>query len=804
MERYDPKVVEPKWQKAWEEQGIYRFDEETDKEVYSIDTPPPTVSGSMHIGHAFSYTQSDFIARFQRMRGKQVFFPFGTDDNGIATERLIEKMHNVRAVKMDRRDFTKLCLDTLEKIRPDFVQDWKNIGMSCDWSIFYSTIDKQSQAISQRSFIELYKMGREYRKDAPALYCPECRTAVSQVETQDKEMPGFFNDIVFKIDGEEVVIATTRPEYLAACVAVFYHPDDKRYQKFQGKTAIVPIFGHEVPVMTDKRVNMEKGTGIMMCCTFGDQLDMEWYFAYDLPLRSLLAPDGRLTELAGIYKGMKVEEARKAIVNELKQSGALVTQKPIMHAVNVHERCSIPIEIMHTKQWFIKYLDIKEDMLEWGRRLEWHPPHMRVRYENWINGLQWDWLISRQRFHGIPFPVWYCAKCEEVILAKPEDLPVDPTRDKAPVERCPKCHSHEIIPEKDVLDTWATSSLSPQLAVDRYKQKKIYSKIYPMSLRPQAHDIITFWLFNTVVKSQLHHKVNPWHDVVISGHAQDPHGKKMSKSKGNVVDPQMMIQKYSADALRFWAAGSKLGDDMPFQEKDLVTGIKFATKIWNASSFCKSHLEGHKLNEPDGLEVIDLWLLTKLNKVIDAATRSFQKYEYSRTKQEAEKFFWHIFCDYYLELVKDRLYNKENYSKDSVDSARYTLHTASLSVLKLMAPIMPYITEEIYQGYYAKADGHKSIHLSNWPEYKAGHVDDRAETLGDFVVEAVSHARRAKTERQLSMKAPIQRLFLKSKISIDEFESVKKDIMSSTNALKLDYECLPADSKIDFEAVVDL
>jgi len=800
--KYDASVTEPKWQKYWEDKGIFKFDEKSDAEVYAVDTPPPTVSGKMHIGHAFSYTQQDFLVRFQRMIGKNIFFPFGTDDNGIATERLMEKTHNVRAVSMERKEFTKLCLKTLDETRPKFIQDWKRIGMSCQWDIFYSTIDQASQKISQRSFINLYELGREYRKEAPALYCPECQTAVSQVECEDKELDSTFNDIVFKIDGKDVIIGTTRPELLPACVAVFYNPKDQRYKDFLGKKAKVPLFDFEVEVKEDKRVDPEKGTGIVMCCTFGDQTDMEWFFAYNLELKKAFTKDGRMSEITGKYKDMKIKDARKAILQDLESADLLVEKKPIKHVVNVHERCKHAIEIMHSKQWFIKYLDIKDEMLEWGAGLNWYPKHMKVRYDHWVKGLQWDWLISRQRFHGIPIPVWYCGDCEEVIVAKAEDLPVDPTKDAPPVNKCPKCKSLNIYPERDVLDTWATSSLSPQLAVERYKDKPFYNKIYPMNLRPQAHDIITFWLFNTVVKSQLHNKVNPWKDVVISGHAQDPHGKKMSKSLGNIVEPQDMIDKFSADALRFWAAGSKLGDDMPFQEKDLVTGMKFINKLWNASKFVVMNLEGYKPKQPK-LTTIDKWLLTKLHKVIKSATDTFNKYEYSKTKQETDIFFWHTYCDYYLELVKDRIYNPDKYSKEAVDSAKYTLYQGIISVLKLMAPIMPHITEEIYHLYFAKIEDKMSIHISKWPEYDPKLVDETAEAVGELVVYIVGAVRKAKADKQVSLKAPVKRLVLRSQIPKKDFELVRNDIAATTNAEVIEYEVLEG-SSADFEHVIDI
>ncbi|MBD3163978.1 valine--tRNA ligase [Candidatus Woesearchaeota archaeon] len=807
--RYNPKESEHNWQRYWQEQKIFAFDaQDKKKEIYSVDTPPPTVSGKMHLGHAFSYTQQDFMVRFHRMLGKNVFYPFGTDNNGVATERLIEKLKKVKAKQMERQDFVKLCLKTIkEELIPQYTEDMKKLGLSCDFSLFYNTIDPHSQKISQKSFIDLYKKGREYRKDAPTMWCPACETGISQVECEDKKTDSYFNDIVFKVKNSEdkeqdLVIATTRPELLPACVAVFYHPEDKRYQNYNGKKAKVPLFDFEVPILPDSRADPEKGTGIVMCCTFGDQTDMEWQKAHSLPIKLAISPDGKMTAISGKYKGMTISPARKAIIEDLKTAGLLLSQKPIKHAVNVHERCGTEIEYLKAKQWFIKYLDLKEEMLKWGSKLNWFPHHMKSRYDHWVKGLQWDWMISRQRFFGVPFPLWYCKKCGEVILAKEEDLPVDPIKHSPPSEKCPKCGSAEFTPEKDIMDTWATSSLTPQIAAQLIKDKAMQEKLYPMSLRPQAHDIITFWLFNTVVKSRLHNGVNPWKDVAISGHAQDPHGKKMSKSKGNVVEPQEMIRKYSADALRFWAAGSKLGDDLPFQEKDLVTGQKFITKLWNASKFAFMHLEDYDLSKPDNLELIDRWVLSKLSKLVKSSTESFMNYEYSKTKLNVEKFFWHKFCDNYLEIVKDRLYNPGKRGKEARSSAQYSLYNTLSSILKMMAPIMPHITEDIYQLYFAKKENRKSIHISDWPQLDF--VDDSAEKIGDFAIAVIEHSRRAKSEKKVSLKASISQMFVRGKMPAEDFEKVKPEIKASTKAEIIEYEQLPAKSEAEFACELEL
>jgi valyl-tRNA synthetase len=784
-QRYDPNIEEKKWQTFWEENKIYKFDVDSDKEIYSIDTPPPTVSGKMHMGHAFGNSQQDFIARYKRMQGYNVLQPFGTDDNGLPTQTLVQKLKKVRARDMDRKDFTNLCLQTLkEELRPEYLNDWKKLGISCDWTISYTTIDKHCQKISQKSFIELYEMGRAYQQEAATMWCPQCQTAIAQVELEDQDVDSIFNDIIFKVDDENLTVATTRPELLPACVAVFYHPDDQRYQKYNGKMAKVPLFNFEVPILPDEKANPEKGTGIVMCCTFGDQTDIEWQKKHNLPIKSAIHVDGTMSSLAEKYQGMKIKDARKEIINDLKENNLLTNQKPIKHAVNTHERCGTEVEFIHSKQWFIKYLDLKEEMLKWGEELNWFPEHMKNRYDNWVKGLSWDWCISRQIYFGIPFPTWYCQDCGEVILAKIENLPVDPLIDSPPVTECPKCQSKNIVGETDIINTWATSSLTPTIVKELFKGQKVYEKIKdkPFDLRPQGHDIISFWLFNTVVKSHLHYNIKPWENCFINGWMLDPQGKKMSKSKGNVIPPQGMIEKYSADALRYMAGGVKLGEDLAFPEKELVSGQKTINKLWNAASFANMHLENYVLQKPEQLETYDKWLLSKLSKVIKDNTEQFDKYEYSKVKNNTDIFFWKMFCDNYLEIVKDRLYNPDKRGNEQRLSGQYALYTALLNITKMFAPFMPHITEAIYQNYFKEE---KSIHLTKWPQTIL--EDEEAELAGDYGLDILNTVRKFKSENQLSLKTEIEELTLDSEDKQFEkiIESVKEDLMAVTKAKKI-------------------
>lgn len=803
--KYEPGEEELRLQKFWEENSINAFDpNDTDRPLFVIDTPPPTVSGKMHMGHAFGNSQQDFVARYKRMNGFNVLQPLGTDDNGLPTQTLIQKLKKVKAQMMDRKEFAALCHKTLnEELKPSYINDWRRLGISCDYNVTYSTIDPHCQKISQKSFIDLYKAGREYRKEAPAMHCPKCQTAISQVECEDVELDSFFNDIVFKVEDKDLIIATTRPELLPACVAVFYHPDDKRYQHLKGKQAKVPLFDFEVPLLEDERADPEKGTGIVMCCTFGDSTDCEWQKAHNLPIKEAIDKSGKMTSIAKEYEGQKIEEARKNIIADMKEKNLLINQKPIRHPVNVHERCGTPIEFVHSKQWFIKYLDLKDKMLHWGNELNWYPKHMKNRYDNWVQGLQWDWCISRQIYFGIPFPVWYCEKCDEVILADEKDLPVDPLEDKPPVDKCPKCGHDKFIPEKDIINTWATSSLTPTIVKELFKGKPCYDALVnnPMDFRPQGHDIISFWLFNTVVKSQLHYEMLPWTDCFINGWMLDPKGKKMSKSKGNVIEPQAMIQKYSADALRYLAGGSKLGDDLSFQEKEMVAGKKMINKVWNATKFSIMNLEDYDTNtklDDVKLELVDKGVLSRLNDTVKECTECMDRYAFSKAKAAAENYFWTT-CDNYLEICKGRIYNAEQ-NPDGKLAAQFTLYTIFNNTLKMLAPFLPHITEAVYQLYYTKTENVKSIHNSSWPVEDESLENQQAEVARDVIVDIIGAVRKFKSEKQVSLKKPVKLTVECNETHKAMIEEAQYDLTSTCNAKEFDFgKC-----DIDIETHEDL
>ena len=752
---YDPDTVEPRWQRRWVDEETYAYpdDDPVDPNtVFSIDTPPPTVSGSLHMGHLYGFTLQDFVARFERMNGGATFFPFGYDDNGIASERLTEAELDIRHQEFERREFQAKCRDVCTQYESQFTENVQSLGVSVDWDHTYQTIEPRVQRVSQLSFVDLYDQGREYREKAPAIWCPECETAISQVETEDDEQASHFNDIAFPVassDADEFVISTTRPELLPACVAVFVHPDDDENQHLVGESAEVPLFGHEVPIIADERVDMETGSGIVMCCTFGDQNDIEWYQVHDLDLRVAIDESGHMTDVAEAYEGLHADAAGEAIVEDLDEAGALLDRRDITHTVNVHERCGTSVEFLVTEQWYIEMLDKTDEYLEVGREMEWSPDKMLTRYEHWVEGLQWDWLISRQRSSGIPFPVWYCENCDEVIIAEKADLPVDPLSDDPPVDACPECGHDEFEPEDDVLDTWATSSLTPLINAgwDWDDEAEAFTmdhpELYRFDLRPQGHDIISFWLFHTLVKCYEHTGEVPFEETMINGHVLDENREKMSKSVGNVVEPEAVLEEFPVDATRYWAAGTAVGDDFPFKEKDLRAGEKLIRKLWNASKLVESLAPETYPDEPDDGELreLDRWLLAELDDRVERITALFENRAFSKARDELRSFFWNTFCDDYLEIVKQR----------DDDAAAYTLRTAHRRFLKLFAPLLAHVTEELWNDMYA-VDPSDSIHLTDWPEPMGLEADHEA---GAAATSVVGVLRKYKSENQLPLNAKL-------------------------------------------------
>ena len=754
--KYDFRVSEKKWQDYWEEKDIYAYEKESLRPTYSIDTPPPTVNGKIHMGHLSSYMHIESMARHHRMKGDNVYFPFGFDDNGLPTERYVEKTHKVKAYEMPRQDFINLCLDTTKELEKEFAALYRSAGFSCNLKKTYSSISPNTQKISQKSFLDLYKKGYVYHAESPALWCTECRTAVAQSELEDKDIESTFNYIKFYIAGtnDYVVVATTRPEMLPACDCVFINPNDEKNKYLLGKNLVVPHFGFEVPVLTDELVDMEKGSGIVMCCTFGDTVDKEWQRKHNLPIKEAFNNAGRMSDIAGEFAGMKIVQARQAIIEKLKEEDLLIKQDNLTHAVSTHERCGTPIEIVVKKQWFIDVLSHKDELLKAGYDLKWHPETMRARYINWVENLQWNWCISRQRFYGVPFPVWYCKNCGKPMFADEQDLPVDPCV-SSPKHAC-ECGSTEFEPEHDVMDTWATSSLTPQISTDIVTGKGLSDKMVPMNLRPNAHDNIRVWDFYTIVKSLYHFGKLPWNDLMISGYVTSPDGSKLSKKSGNNKNsPQDILAQYSADVTRYWANSLSLGKDTAFSLIPFDSGKKLVNKIWNASKFVLSFLTDYEYKKVDLLPV-DKWIIEEYKALYASFIKHLDNYEICLGLNELERFFWN-FCDNYIEIVKRRLYNPDVFGKAGQESGQMACYLVLLGMLKMFSPFLPHITEEIYQAYYAQKENKLSIHISNY--LNLGEVCDKNLLhQGEILTQIVSDIRGYKSENKISLKTIISSL----------------------------------------------
>ena len=815
--------LEAKWGPSWDASATYSFDKSAAKaNIYSIDTPPPTVSGSLHVGHVFSYTHTDLIARYQRMLGKEVYYPMGWDDNGLPTERRVQNFYGVRCdptlayqkdfvppfeggdgksskaadqIPISRRNFIELCEKLTLEDEKHFEALWRQLGLSIDWSQTYQTISPDAQAVSQKAFLNNLSRGEAYQAMAPTLWDVTFRTAVAQAELEDRDQPGAYHRIGFDGPDGKIFIETTRPELIPACVALVAHPDDERYQPMFGKTVKTPLFGVEVPVLAHHLAQKDKGSGIAMICTFGDVTDVIWWRELDLPNRAILGWDGRIVseapevisdakgkEVFAQLAGKTVFSAKQTIVELLQASGDMVGEpKPITHPVKFFEKGDKPLEIVSTRQWYIRNGGrdqvMREKLIELGKTLKFHPDFMRVRFENWVNGLTGDWLISRQRFFGVPIPVWYQLDAdgnpdfEKVITPEIQSLPVDPS------SQCPAGFAEDqrgkpngFIGEVDIMDTWATSSLTPQLAGGWISDPEKYAKVFPFDLRPQGQDIIRTWLFSTVLRSFQEEGVLPWSDSALSGWILDPDRKKMSKSKGNVVVPNDLLDEHGSDAVRYWAASARLGTDAAFDVGQMKVGRRLAIKVLNAAKFVLS-FEATS-NAKEVTEPIDRAMLSGLSEVVAQAGKAFESYDHTKALELTETFFWN-FTDDYLELVKERAYGQDT-SPEAQASAVLALRIALHTQLRLLAPFIPFATEEAWSWWQ---EG--SIHRSTWPvpSEMEGFTQGQAASMLKTASEALMGVRKAKSDQQLSMKAEITSLIIKAPAEkLEELKTLEADL----------------------------
>jgi len=819
--KYKPQEAEEHWKAQWKVSGIYAWDPNRPREeTFVVDTPPPTVSGSLHVGHMFSYSHQDFIVRYQRMRGQNIFFPIGWDDNGLPTERRVQNLFNVKCephvpfdpdLKVDRKrkgnpqpisrkNFIDLCHEVTREDEEAFRELWTRLGLSYDWSEEYATIDDHCRRLSQWSFLDLLEKGEIYQAERPVMWDVDFQTAIAQAEVVDKERPSAFHHLRFGIqdgDRDHVVIATTRPELLAACVAVLAHPDDERYRPLFGKKAVTPLFQVPVPIMPDPQADPEKGTGIVMVCTFGDQTDVEWWREFKLPLRQIIGRNGRLLPVTfgepgwesldpdaanAVYAGLEgknVKQAQKATI-EIAESRDGIFDKPsepITHAVKYFEKGDRPLELIPARQWFARILDKKEALIEQGRKIQWYPAFMGKRYQHWVEGLNQDWCLSRQRYFGVAMPVWYKAGddgeplYDELILPDTDSLPVDPLQETPPgYTEDQRDKPGGFTGDPDVLDTWATSSLTPQIATKWVSDLDRHKKLFPMDIRPQSHEIIRTWAFYTTAKAYMHEREIPWKHVVISGWILDPDRKKMSKSRGKAVTPEPLLDEFGADAVRYWAARARLGVDTAYDEQVFKVGRRLCTKLFNASKFAIgrfSEIDPSELGPDKVMMESDRAVIAELRPVLERATAALDEFDYAQALMLIEEFFWRTFCDNYLELAKPRTY-EEGLTEGRL-SAASTLRLVHRAIVRLFAPYLAFLSEDIWSRCYAgDPDMHESIHKSPWPTLDefAAIAAPSGEEMFPAMVGGIEGVRKAKADANKSMKAPVARAAVTAKAEL--------------------------------------
>lgn len=751
---YRPELVEQRWLERWNE-SLYYFDSSSDKPQYVIDTPPPYPTGDFHIGNALNWCYIDFLARYKRMRGYNVMFPQGWDCHGLPTEVKVEEKYGISKHQISRQEFRERCKELTSRNIAQMKSMMKRLGMSIDWSREFVTMDDRYKRYTQLSFLKMYQDGMIYQAEHPVNWCPRCETAIAFAEVEYEDRDAYLNYIRFKLVGggegrDYIEIATTRPELLASCVAVAVHPADERYTNFGGCELIVPIFGHTVKVYVDESVDPNFGTGVVMICTFGDRQDVRWWKAHNLPLIRSIDERGRMTEVVRGYAGLSVEECKTKILEDLQAQGLLVKRELIKQNVGVCWRCKTPIEIISTRQWFVRVNHA--EIIRASEQITWHPEHFAVRLRNWVESMEWDWCISRQRIFSVPIPVWYCKRCGAVKLASKDELPVDPSEVK-PKGPCERCGGTDFEGEKDVLDTWMDSSISALwVAGWDLNGGKSAGIEFPVALRPQGHDIIRTWAFYTILRALALTGRIPWETIVINGMVLGEDGFKMSKSRNNIISPDAVIHEHGADVFRQWAAiGGAVGSDVQFRWKDIVAAKKFMQKLWSILRFSLIHLSDYRPpgREPE-LRVVDKWLLAKLNRLIRSVTDSLEQFKFDEAMKDLRAFAWNVLADDYIELVKSRLYGRSG--DEGKESAKYALYLTIETLSRLLAPFIPFYAEEMYS-HLGKGG---SVHQAAWPEERP--VDGAAEAEGDLIADIARAVRRYKSEQGIPLNAPLAKL----------------------------------------------
>ncbi len=752
MPAYDWRKVEPKWQEWWLKEKIYEFDQspKAASRAYLIDNPPRYASGPLHVGHAIHYTHIDMAARYKRMMGYNVMFPLCFDTNGIPIEEQVERKLGVTRVDVDRNDFIERCRKFASQNIEEMTHQFAMLGCSMDPSVYYQTDAPYYRRVTQISFLEMFKRNLVYKGTFPVNWCPRCMTALADAEVEYKDRESRYNNIVFRVKetGEEIIIATTRPELLCTCQLVGLHPSDPRAKDLVGKHMVTPLYNRAVRVVTDEAVDPTKGTGVVMICSIGDKEDLHWILKHRLEFEMAIDEEGRMTELAGKYAGMKVAEAREATIKDLKSADLLRGQSPTLQSVGCCWRCKTTLEFLRKPQWFLKSVPFKQAVLRHADELNWYPGHMRKRLDDWVNSLEWDWVISRQRYFATAIPIWECEKCGEVVPAKEEQCYVDPMSDPAPLDKCPKCGGR-LKGCEDVFDTWMDSSISPPYIAFWKRDDQKFQRLFPAALRPQSSDIIRTWAFYSLLRSHLLFDSRPWKDIMIDGFILSPDGTPMHASLGNVIDPLETLQEYGADVMRYQGALCALGQDSNFRTQDLVRGRRFVEKFWNVQQFVRVAQKGpaRKGRKSTTKNVLDRWILHLLAELVERVRNHYDGFDFPSVIREVQYFVWHELADHYIELAKPRVYAKHDPAVHEV------LMAMGLAVTKLVAPILPHVTEEVYQELYRESDGAKSVHLSAFPQ--PPERDEKAKALGEFAKGVAAAVRSWKSHKGMALNKPL-------------------------------------------------